>query len=832
MSNLLRKQFYDMVSRVFPSTSDNRYVPVHPTITSSSEPLVFAYDEVIDNNDVKIPGKLNTWPSDKTMRNELMDELFAVFNIQDHDRFYDELPRWYSNDFSKRIIMQVDTIPPNTKYIYPVILQGNQVFFSSRYLNTHGSIPDRVVSDCQAGNCIVVFYDIFESLDSFQQVLAKRVCSIYSLPSEALIFVNNNMLLPAQLKKQGLTGFATNFFETQLYINDTILKYISKLTDNVIEQQPYNIVHFNRICKPHRIATVVGIETLFNQREKDNILYTLLDNKQLVEQVANLFPLLRIPNKFYEPDKLQYDYGVEVNAVHVSETMYHGYIQFINETTFGNSNLFLTEKTFKVLAAGLPFILNGNPGSLQRLHSLGYKTFHPYIDESYDTEYNDARRLTMVLAEVQRMARMSNEEARQLALSLRDICIHNHNLYTNRSATEATFQELEKTISRHLHRNNEIKAYIDIQSMEHEGVTRDEVEQRVTYWIQNTGSYFLIAFLNECPSDIVMQNINTVLDVIHNQIKKHCFPDLINNVVVVVNNQTDTSVFSDIGITRIHQINWFEYICFLRMEKHNQQVNHSWQPSSRGLFKVGKLRPHRLCVLHTLVSSKKIENCSIAFKLPAIGTEVYKPIQQAHLDILGSSDIEYLREYESDIDVPLTHHINQNRGGDVIHYGFPFDETPYRKTGYSIVCETHHGSTCFLNPWLTEKIFLPIMNHHPFIVFGESNFQEFLEECGYKTFDEFMPSMQYVKDHWFDTNQFDEQVRSHIVSAITELEQAISTNPEKINDVVVHNFSVFMQNTETVRKMLEEYSIGKQQLGYQLGSLFYYVGKNKYLTNI
>jgi hypothetical protein len=44
----------------------------------------------------------------------------------------------------------------------------------------------------------------------------------------------------------------------------------------------------------------------------------------------------------------------------------------------------VTEKVFKSIAAGHPFILAGNAGSLRHLQELGFSTFSPYINEDYD----------------------------------------------------------------------------------------------------------------------------------------------------------------------------------------------------------------------------------------------------------------------------------------------------------------------------------------------------------------------------------------------------------------------------------------------------------------
>ncbi len=58
---------------------------------------------------------------------------------------------------------------------------------------------------------------------------------------------------------------------------------------------------------------------------------------------------------------------------------------------------FLTEKIFKPLAYGMPFMVIGNRGSLQRLRDLGFKTFPEWFDESYDEEDNYALRTRSML---------------------------------------------------------------------------------------------------------------------------------------------------------------------------------------------------------------------------------------------------------------------------------------------------------------------------------------------------------------------------------------------------------------------------------------------------
>ena len=55
------------------------------------------------------------------------------------------------------------------------------------------------------------------------------------------------------------------------------------------------------------------------------------------------------------------------------------------ETVY-DQRIHLTEKTLRPLACGHPFMLLNGAGALETIRSYGFKTFQPYINESYDKE--------------------------------------------------------------------------------------------------------------------------------------------------------------------------------------------------------------------------------------------------------------------------------------------------------------------------------------------------------------------------------------------------------------------------------------------------------------
>jgi hypothetical protein len=73
----------------------------------------------------------------------------------------------------------------------------------------------------------------------------------------------------------------------------------------------------------------------------------------------------------------------------------HSYLYIASETYVQGEYKSLTEKVFKPLANLQPFIFIAFPGALAQLQKLGFKTFSPFIDETYDSEQDYKTRMQM-----------------------------------------------------------------------------------------------------------------------------------------------------------------------------------------------------------------------------------------------------------------------------------------------------------------------------------------------------------------------------------------------------------------------------------------------------
>jgi len=103
-----------------------------------------------------------------------------------------------------------------------------------------------------------------------------------------------------------------------------------------------------------------------------------------------------------------------------------------------------TEKTIKVLVAGMPFVSLSSPGFLQNLHNLGFRTYGDLWDESYDLEQDYARRVSMIVHLVNQLQSLDWPSLRE---DLEKIAQHNkvNFLSLNKHAIDQ-WQRLENCI--------------------------------------------------------------------------------------------------------------------------------------------------------------------------------------------------------------------------------------------------------------------------------------------------------------------------------------------------------------------------------------------------
>ena len=121
-------------------------------------------------------------------------------------------------------------------------------------------------------------------------------------------------------------------------------------------------------------------------------------------------------------------------------------LYLVTETVATGRRHHLTEKTFKPIALGMPFIIAGTRGSLKYLRSYGFRTFEHIWDESYDLAEDDVRieRIGNLLSSLDKL---SIEAKQNLFAQAQEVIEHNWNHFYNGGFEAVLWTELQEMLN-------------------------------------------------------------------------------------------------------------------------------------------------------------------------------------------------------------------------------------------------------------------------------------------------------------------------------------------------------------------------------------------------
>ena len=167
-------------------------------------------------------------------------------------------------------------------------------------------------------------------------------------------------------------------------------------------------------------------------------------SEDLVSLLNQHYSLLRSIDNIYLDDISVGD-RTEVFYNGIDTTKYYTdtYFSVITETSFPDYKLgnvsetevgrILSEKTFKAIGMKHPFIIVSNPHVLELLQEIGYKTFHPLIDETYDKVTDPVIRMCMIVNETKKLCELEGDELTHFLTEAKKICDYNYNVLLNKT---------------------------------------------------------------------------------------------------------------------------------------------------------------------------------------------------------------------------------------------------------------------------------------------------------------------------------------------------------------------------------------------------------------
>lgn len=208
---------------------------------------------------------------------------------------------------------------------------------------------------------------------------------------------------------------------------------------NLFEYSYYSFL--NRDCITNELETLHGVveENNLSNSKYEEIKNALTIHKNEFPKLLT-YPVSNPSHHIIPEDVPLYN---ETYFSLVNETLYFvKQINTMNEVTM--DCFFITEKTFRPIMAKHPFIIAGRPHILKHLRDIGYKTFSPFIDESYDDIEDDELRLQRIMDIVEHMCKnFSDSDWIEFQKNTLEIRLHNYNkLLHDTTITVKTMEQL------------------------------------------------------------------------------------------------------------------------------------------------------------------------------------------------------------------------------------------------------------------------------------------------------------------------------------------------------------------------------------------------------
>ena len=270
-------------------------------------------------------------------------------------------------------------------------------------------ISEKYKDDIRNGKSKIVILYTYEGFsgmignDDFEIIERWRIDEDF--PSKSVYCITGNLICDQIVKNKNLDleAFGLSVFDrlNSNYLSNDVLTFEPDSDKNLF-------LSYNRIPKYHRVLLIYNMikfgvfdKGLISLGKLQDWLITKLSNsKNFEKEILNKI-ITNTP--FTIQEDLTYNLACNISIDDYKRT----FISIVTETISSNDTLFLSEKIFKPIIVGHPFIVYGNPNTLKYLKEIGYKTFDKWIDESYDCEFDEEKRSRLIVLEIYKLQKLT-----------------------------------------------------------------------------------------------------------------------------------------------------------------------------------------------------------------------------------------------------------------------------------------------------------------------------------------------------------------------------------------------------------------------------------------
>jgi len=323
------------------------------------------------------------------------------------------------------------------KYFFIINLH-NTNYFHDNYRIGLKSLPEKTIKDCRENRAKIVIYMSTEGLSGNYRhkqdffVIQKWIDEV-NIPSEHVYYITGNLLADQFKKDHPQIKYRLHGMTSQEIWND-IFRFPKTIAQFKPIDDKHLYVNLNRMPRTHRLYFLAELinANLFDKGLNSFNLGSHRATAYVVNYDSNLLPAAE---KLDSIKKQLVDKDNTPNlAADINVSLYERvFVSITTETIIDDGLLFFSEKVWKPLIVGHPFMLIGPKNGLAKLKEWGFKTFDRWFDESYDTAPTLKEKLTIITNNLKRYENKTVEELAAIRKEMDEICLHNKELMKERT---------------------------------------------------------------------------------------------------------------------------------------------------------------------------------------------------------------------------------------------------------------------------------------------------------------------------------------------------------------------------------------------------------------
>jgi len=311
----------------------------------------------------------------------------------------------------------------DSKHIYIINVYTHDFFTHNSHIGLKCISPE-YVEDIKCGKAKILMFFIYEGYSGiwgnsdFEMI--ERWRNEMGFPVNSIYYVCGNLLSEKIVKERGFGYKARG-----IHYFEPWNQYKGPMVGFTPQPEKYLFLSYNRQPRHHRIRFMIDLyernlinDGLISLNKIDRIPYRVGPNTELFFQENTPLIIDSLP-------ELRYNLACNITTEDFERT----FVSVVTETLVDDGTLFFSEKIWKPIMVGHPFMIYGNKGSLSYLKSIGYKTFDRWWDESYDDEPDKDRRSIMIANELLKLKTKSIDELKVIRNEMLEVINHNKENY-------------------------------------------------------------------------------------------------------------------------------------------------------------------------------------------------------------------------------------------------------------------------------------------------------------------------------------------------------------------------------------------------------------------